>query len=90
MFDVCRSDLTAWKPEVGRSLQTMLDYGNDDFESVFCLNFTYSVEAFGAVQTVELKPGGEAIAVTQANKQGTIASLTALIERLLRYAAFAL
>jgi hypothetical protein len=40
-------DLTAWKPEVGRSLSALLEYDKDDLESVFCLNFTYTVEVRG-------------------------------------------
>lgn len=37
-------DLTAWKPDVGKSLATLLEYDKEDLESVFCLNFTYTVE----------------------------------------------
>ncbi|EYC41467.1 hypothetical protein Y032_0568g55 [Ancylostoma ceylanicum] len=61
-------DLTELSPVEGRSLQELLDYQGDDFEDVFCLNFTISYAAFGSTETLDLKPGGADIAVTQSNK----------------------
>lgn len=63
------SDLAIWKPDVARNLQMLLDYDKPDFEDVFGLTFTLSYESFGHFQVVELKRGGEAIVVTQGNKQ---------------------
>ncbi len=37
-------DLAEWKPEVGRSLAALLEYGKDDLETVFCLDFSVAVE----------------------------------------------
>ncbi|VDM65221.1 unnamed protein product [Strongylus vulgaris] len=61
-------DLAELSPVEGRSLQELLDYQGDDFEDVFCLNFTISYAAFGSTETLELKAGGEKIPVTQSNK----------------------
>ncbi|EPB66807.1 regulator of condensation [Ancylostoma ceylanicum] len=61
-------DLAELSPVEGRSLQELLDYQGDDFEDVFCLNFTISYAAFGSTETLDLKPGGADIAVTQSNK----------------------
>ena len=73
MYSVCvsptaRSDLTDWRPEVGRNLQSLLDYDGDDVEDVFCLTFTRSYESFGAMKHVPLKDGGEAIPVPSSNR----------------------
>ena len=38
--------------------------------ALLCEFVCLCVQAFGAMQCVELKPGGEAVIVTQANKQG--------------------
>ncbi|KAK6029268.1 HECT-domain protein, partial [Ostertagia ostertagi] len=61
-------DLTELSPIEGRSLQDLLDYQGDDFEDVFCLNFTISYAAFGSTETLDLRPGGADIPVTQSNK----------------------
>ena len=37
-------DLAEWKPEVGRSLAALLEYDKDDLETVFCLDFSVTVE----------------------------------------------
>lgn len=61
-------DLTELSPVEGRSLQALLEYQGDDFEDVFCLNFTISYSAFGSTETTPLVTGGEDKSVTQDNK----------------------
>ncbi|XP_056652130.1 probable E3 ubiquitin-protein ligase HERC4 isoform X5 [Monodelphis domestica] len=59
-------DLKELMPDVGRSMQQLLDYPEDDIEDTFCLNFTITVENFGTTEVKELIPNG---AVTVVNKQ---------------------
>uniref|UniRef100_A0A1I7XFR9 HECT-type E3 ubiquitin transferase n=1 Tax=Heterorhabditis bacteriophora TaxID=37862 RepID=A0A1I7XFR9_HETBA len=67
-------DLCELSPVEGRSLQELLDYQGDDFETisffkdVFCLTFTFSCTALGQTETVDLKTEGSKITVTQLNK----------------------
>ncbi|XP_072293208.1 probable E3 ubiquitin-protein ligase HERC4 isoform X2 [Eucyclogobius newberryi] len=62
-------DLKELMPDVGRSLQQLLDYTEDDLEETFCLNFTITEEHFGATEVLELAPNGENIDVTKSNRQ---------------------
>ncbi|KAK7901813.1 hypothetical protein WMY93_018582 [Mugilogobius chulae] len=62
-------DLKELMPDVGRSLQQLLDYTEDDVEETFCLNFTITEEHFGATEVLELVPNGEDINVTKSNRQ---------------------
>lgn len=62
------SDLRDISPTVANSLQSLLDYEPDDFESVFGLTFVLTRDVFGEVQSAPLKPNGENVAVTQQNK----------------------
>lgn len=62
-------DLTELSPLEGKSLQSLLDYESDDFESVFCLNFTITSTILGEPKTYELKPGGADIDVTLENRK---------------------
>lgn len=62
------TDLRDITPTVANSLQSLLDYDADDFESVFDLNFVLNREVFGEIQTVPLKPNGENVLVNQKNK----------------------
>ncbi|CAL9688182.1 unnamed protein product [Knipowitschia caucasica] len=62
-------DLKELMPDVGRSLQQLLDYTEDDLEETFCLNFTITEEHFGATEVLELVPNGEDINVTKSNRQ---------------------
>jgi hypothetical protein len=55
-------------PAVGRSLQALLDYNDDDFDDVFALTFSVEQNALGQTRVFDLKPGGRAIAVTKANR----------------------
>lgn len=62
-------DLKELMPAVGRSLQQLLDYTEDDLEETFCLNFTITEENYGATEVLELVPNGENINVTKSNRQ---------------------
>uniref|UniRef100_A0A667XSK1 HECT and RLD domain containing E3 ubiquitin protein ligase 4 n=1 Tax=Myripristis murdjan TaxID=586833 RepID=A0A667XSK1_9TELE len=62
-------DLKELMPDVGRSLQQLLDYTEDDIEDTFCLNFTVTEENFGATEVLELIPNGEDINVNKSNRQ---------------------
>ncbi|KAK0149921.1 putative E3 ubiquitin-protein ligase HERC4 [Merluccius polli] len=62
-------DLKELMPDVGRSLQHLLDYTEDDLEDIFCLNFTVTEENFGATEVLELVPNGEDINVNKSNRQ---------------------
>ncbi|KRY57599.1 putative E3 ubiquitin-protein ligase HERC4 [Trichinella britovi] len=66
---VTLEDLKELSPTEGRCLEEMLDYDDDDFESVFGVNFQISLPCLDKVETVELKPGGADINVTKANRQ---------------------
>uniref|UniRef100_I3JVK3 HECT and RLD domain containing E3 ubiquitin protein ligase 4 n=1 Tax=Oreochromis niloticus TaxID=8128 RepID=I3JVK3_ORENI len=62
-------DLKELMPDVGRSLQQLLDYTEDDLEETFCLNFTITEENYGATEVFELVPNGENINVNMSNRQ---------------------
>lgn len=62
-------DLKELMPDVGRSLQMLLDYTEDDLEDTFCLNFTITEENYGATEVLELVPNGEDINVNKSNRQ---------------------
>ncbi|KAJ8417955.1 hypothetical protein AAFF_G00136640 [Aldrovandia affinis] len=62
-------DLKELMPDVGRSLQLLLDYTENDVEDTFCLNFTITVENFGATEVLELVPNGVNISVNHSNRQ---------------------
>ncbi|XP_077351382.1 putative E3 ubiquitin-protein ligase HERC4 isoform X2 [Festucalex cinctus] len=62
-------DLKELKPDVGRSLQHLLDYTEDDLEETFCLNFTITEENYGATEVLELIPNGENVNVNKSNRQ---------------------
>ncbi|XP_038599484.1 probable E3 ubiquitin-protein ligase HERC4 isoform X2 [Tachyglossus aculeatus] len=61
-------DLKELIPDVGRSMQQLLDYPEDDVEETFCLNFTITVENFGATEVKELIVNGAEIAVNKENR----------------------
>ena len=61
-------DLRVFKPTIARSLQVMLNYDADDFDSVFPLDFVATVEQLGSQKSVPLCPGGQRMPVTQRNK----------------------
>uniref|UniRef100_A0A8D0BMM1 HECT and RLD domain containing E3 ubiquitin protein ligase 4 n=1 Tax=Salvator merianae TaxID=96440 RepID=A0A8D0BMM1_SALMN len=62
-------DLKELMPAVGRSMQQLLDYPEDDIEETFCLNFTITVENFGTTEVKELIPNGADIPVVKKNRQ---------------------
>lgn len=66
---VILDDLRELMPTVGRNLQQLLDYEEEDEENVFCLNFVVNQEWFGEVKTVELCAEGARKSVTHENKQ---------------------
>ncbi|CAG2247672.1 HERC4 [Mytilus edulis] len=61
-------DLKEVMPQLGRGLQQMMDYEEDDFEDVFCQTFEISVESFGEIKNVELCKGGSKKTVTKSNR----------------------
>lgn len=63
-------DMKFMDPEVGRSLQSILDNTSPTLESELGLNFTHTYETcWGETKVVELKPNGANIWVNQENKQ---------------------
>uniref|UniRef100_A0A8P4KRC0 HECT domain-containing protein n=1 Tax=Dicentrarchus labrax TaxID=13489 RepID=A0A8P4KRC0_DICLA len=67
-------DLKELMPDVGRSLQLLLDYAEDDLEETFCLNFTITEENYGATEVLELVPNGEDINVNKSNRQDFVSA----------------
>ncbi|CAH0522596.1 unnamed protein product [Peronospora belbahrii] len=59
-------DLELAMPDLGRGLRQMLKF-QGDVEGVYQRSFEYSYEMFGKVKTVELKPRGSSISVTNDN-----------------------
>lgn len=55
--------------EVKQGLHLLLNYEGDDVEDVFCLSFDVSWMAMGKEQTIELKPNGSEIPVTNENRE---------------------
>lgn len=66
---VSLDDIWEIEPNVGRSLQELLNYEGEDVAAVFSLTFEVSREAFGAVIVDELIPDGKNITVTEHNRQ---------------------
>jgi len=63
------TDLIELDPDLGRGLLRVLEYGHDDMEDTFCLDFTAQYTEFGENKTIELIPGGADIEVGQGNKR---------------------
>ena len=61
-------DLQELRPDVSRSLQSLLDYEGDDFEDTFCLTFDVTVEIYGEIKQIDLVPNGSQIKVTKSNR----------------------
>lgn len=61
------SDVEVAMPSLGKGLRQLLEFDRN-VEDVYQRSFEYSYEVFGAVKTVELKPGGSSIAVTNENR----------------------
>lgn len=64
------ADLEQMEPTLYRSMQSMLEYTDDDFEETFYLTFQVHRKVFDVLHTVDLKPNGRNIRVTQRNKYG--------------------
>ncbi|XP_069509645.1 probable E3 ubiquitin-protein ligase HERC4 [Ambystoma mexicanum] len=62
-------DVKELMPDVGRSMQQLLDYPEDDVEETFSLNFAITVENFGATEVKELVANGVNIPVNKDNRQ---------------------
>ena len=68
-FTATIDDLAELLPTVARSMKQMLEYEDDDFEDVFCLNFVVSEDCFGEARESPLKKDGERIPVTKENRK---------------------
>jgi ubiquitin-protein ligase E3 A len=62
-------DIEIAMPQLGKGLRQLLEYPGDDVEEIYQRNFEYSYEVFGEVKTIELKPNGSTIPVTNINRQ---------------------
>lgn len=65
-------DFMQWQPEAAKSMKFILDYEDHHkatLEDIICRSFTVDVEHFGAVEQVELKPGGNEIMVDRYNRE---------------------
>ncbi|GKT32901.1 hypothetical protein ADUPG1_006948 [Aduncisulcus paluster] len=71
--NVTLKDLIQLNPSVGASLQSLLDYEEDDIEDVFCLDFTRTHRFLGETFVDELVKDGRKIMVKQDNKLDYVA-----------------
>ncbi|XP_066248449.1 probable E3 ubiquitin-protein ligase HERC4 isoform X1 [Euwallacea similis] len=62
-------DLNDLSPSMANSLKSVLEYDGDDLEDVFGLFFDINRDFYGKMVTMELKPNGSNIPVTQENKK---------------------
>lgn len=62
------NDFKELSPEIGRNLQSILDYKDDDFDSVFDFTFEITRANYDFVETIPLKENGDQIRVNQENK----------------------
>jgi ubiquitin-protein ligase E3 A len=63
------ADLKLFNPELARGLTQLLTF-EGDVQSVYERNFTVDHDVMGVTETVELKPGGAAIDLTNGNRAG--------------------
>lgn len=61
-------DVKDLSPSTANSLKNLLEYPDEDLEDVFCVSFEINRDVWGEMVTVELKPNGSSIPVTQENK----------------------
>jgi len=66
---VMLGDLAQIEPCIGRSLQQLIDYTEDDLQDVFSLNFQVTQDVYGERKQLDLIPGGADVHVNQENKQ---------------------
>lgn len=57
-----------FSPSIGQSLEFILKYEDGDLQDVLSCYFAIDTEYYGKISSVELKPGGASLAVTQKNK----------------------
>uniref|UniRef100_A0A8C4X271 HECT-type E3 ubiquitin transferase n=1 Tax=Eptatretus burgeri TaxID=7764 RepID=A0A8C4X271_EPTBU len=69
-------DVASMDPEYAKNLQWILD--NDISDLGLELTFSVETDVFGAMEEVELKPGGAGLTVTQANKAEYVQLVTEL------------
>ncbi|CAL7935973.1 unnamed protein product [Xylocopa violacea] len=62
-------DIKEMSPVLAKSMQSILDYEEADFEEIFGLNFEVVREVFGEKRIYELIPGGSKVPVTLKNKK---------------------
>lgn len=62
-------------PELGRGLQQLLDF-EGNVESTFAQSFEVQYDFFGELHTVELKPGGSGISITNDNRAEFVRLMT--------------
>ena len=62
-------------PDLCRGLRALLDY-DGDVEATFMAEFTVASDAFGAMEVVELVPGGQGTPVTNENRQAYVEAYT--------------
>lgn len=62
-------DLKEFSPTLANSLQSLLEYEEDDFESLFPFRFEITRDVYGELRTEPLKPNGSEIPVTKENRQ---------------------
>ena len=72
---MCVQDLKRAMPELGRGLQALLDF-EGDVEATFAQAFEVQYDYFGELRTVELKPGGSGIPVTDDNRAEFVRRMT--------------
>lgn len=63
--------LSHLQPSLALGLQTLLDYEAERVEEDYCRTFVGEFESFGEIVQVPLISGGEDIAVTGENRQGS-------------------
>lgn len=68
-------DLKRAMPELGRGLQQLLDF-EGNVESTFAQSFEVQYDFFGELGTVELKPGGSGISITNDNRAEFVRLMT--------------
>ncbi|KAI9820087.1 MAG: putative E3 ubiquitin-protein ligase [Phylliscum demangeonii] len=62
-------DLAEYRPALARGLRQLLEYDGEDVEAVFCHDFVADTSRYGQTVQTPLCAGGDAIAVTKANRR---------------------
>ncbi len=62
-------DLLQYNPQVGKSMQALLNNDSPTLKDELYMTFTYEYESWGERKVVELKEGGSNIYVSQENKE---------------------